>query len=302
MAKYKDSIEWEEAQKQERLEEERQERGERFKVLAIGIGIFLGLFLILTISLSWFVVSAGKVGVITHFGAVDRVAYPGLGWKVPYIEGIEVMDVRTQKTEIDVGAASKDLQAVSATIAVNFHLQGEHAVDVYQNVGKAYNELVILPAIQNAFKATTALYTAEELISKRNEVSAMAEENLQLQLNQYFITVETLNIINFDFSAEFNAAIEQKQVAQQQVEKSKQELARAKVEAETLLTQAKAQADAKIIVAQGEAESQKVLKDTGGLTMEYLQYLFLGKWNGALPQITSGDFSALLDVSTYLSK
>lgn len=263
-------------------------------------GSVLVFFIVLSLFLSCFVVPAGKVGVITRFGAVNRVAYPGFGWKIPFAEGITKMDTRTQKVQIDVGAASKDLQAVSATIAVNYHLQGDKAVIMYQNVGTDYDNLVILPAIQNAFKATTAHFTAEQLINTRDAVSIEAESKLQEQLSQYSIVVENLNIINFDFSPEFNSAIEQKQVAQQNVEKAKQELAKAQIDAQTKLVEAQGTANSEIEKARGQSEAQKLIAQGMGLTPEYLQYLFLQTWDGKLPVISSSNLNTLLDVNEYL--
>jgi len=252
----------------------------------IGALVFMGVILLM---LTLFIVPAGSVGVVTRFGAVNRVAYPGLGVKIPLVEWVVEMDVRTQKDEVDTSAASKDLQVVTSTIAVNYHLDGQYAVEVYQNIGRRYTDIVIAPAIQNIFKATTAKYTAEQLITNREAVRIQAEEELATQLLPYHVIVENFNIVNFDFSPEFNAAIEAKQVAQQQVETAKQRLAQAQVDAQTALAQAKGQADA-----------QAMLNNSGALTPEYLRYLALTKWNGILPTVTSGAIP-FIDVSTVTS-
>jgi regulator of protease activity HflC (stomatin/prohibitin superfamily) len=198
------------------------------------------------------------------------------------------MSIRTQKDQVDAGAASKDLQTVTSTIAVNYILDGQHAVDVYQNLGKNYQDLVIAPAIQNVFKATTSQYTAEQLITERNEVRIAAEQALTEQLAPYHIIVQNFNIINFDFSPEFNAAIEAKQVAQQQVETAKQLLAKAQIDAQTMVT-----------AAQGQADAQKAIANTGGLTAEYLQWKALDKWNGVLPMVTGG-VTPFIDINSLV--
>jgi len=149
-----------------------------------------------------------------------------------------------------------------------------------------YQDILIAPAVQNIFKAVTAQYTAEELITKREQVRVKAEDALAAQLAVYHVIVENFNIINFDFSPEFNAAIEAKQVAQQQVETAKQLLAKAQIEAQTAVAQ-----------AQGQADAQAALKNTGALTPEYLEYLALTKWNGTLPIVTSG--TPFIDVTGF---
>lgn len=243
--------------------------------------IILGIIAVVALVLffdSWFIVPAGEVGVVTRFGAVSRVAYPGFSMKVPLVEGVTDMDTRTQKDQVDAQAASGDLQSVKSTIAVNYHLEGDHAVNVYQNIGPDYQDKVVAPAIQNIFKAVTAKYTAEQLITQREAVRDQAEQALKDQLASYFVVVENFNIVNFDFSPEFDQAIEQKQVAQQSVETSKQQLAKAQVDAQTAVAQAK-----------GQADSQAALKDTGALSPEYLQYIAIQKWNGILPTYTGGN-------------
>ncbi|MGI6260160.1 MAG: prohibitin family protein [Anaerolineaceae bacterium] len=233
-------------------------------------------------------VEAGNIGVVTRFGAVNRVAYPGINFKLPFIEKVVPLSIRTQKDEVPATAMSENLQVVTSLIAVNYHLDGSRAEEVYQNVGSNYAEIIVAPAIQNTFKAVTAQFSAEELITKRDEVRMMAEEELTKQLEPYYIVVENFNIVNFDFSEEYQNAIEAKQVAQQQVETSKQKLAQAEIDAQTVIAQ-----------AQGQADAQKALKDTGALTQEYLQYLFLTKWNGVLPSVM-GSVSPVIDISRYM--
>jgi regulator of protease activity HflC (stomatin/prohibitin superfamily) len=228
----------------------------------------IGILIILPVIGVWSIVGAGNVGVITRFGAVNRVATPGIILKFPLIEFVNSMETRTQKEQADASSASKDLQEVKATIALNYHLRGEKAVEVYQNIGTDYKIRVIDPAMQEAFKATTAKFTAEELIGKREAVKQEALNELKDRLNHYNVIVDNFNIINFDFSTEFNQAIEQKQVAQQNLE-------RAKLEAQTAKTQ-----------AEGQAQAQKALRDTGSLSPEYLEFLALQKWNGILPTVT----------------
>lgn len=238
----------------------------------------IGIVLLVLFFGSWFSVGAGQIGVVTRFGAVNRVAYPGVGFKLPLLEGVTKMDTRTQKDQVDAQAASQDLQSVKSTIAVNYHLDGNKAVDVYQNIGPDYQDKIIAPAIQNTFKSITAKYTAEQLITQREAVRIQAEGGLKDQLAQYHVVVENFNIVNFDFSPEFNTAIEQKQVASQQVETAKQTLAKTQVDAQIAKSQ-----------AQGQADAQAALKNTGALSPEYLQFLAVQKWNGVLPTYTGGN-------------
>ena len=254
------------------------------KIIRMGLSVFF-LFTMLIGSVN--IVSAGFVGVVTRFGAVNRVVYPGISFKIPYFEGLKRMDVREQKSEVDAASASKDLQEVSATVALNFRLDGAYATTVYQDVGVKYQDIIIAPAIPDVLKSTTALFTAEELITKRPQVSLAAKEALASRLAKSHILVIDFSIINFDFSPVFTEAIEVKVKEQQEVETAKQKLAKTKVEAET----AKAK-------AQGEADAQAALRNTGALSPEYLEYLALTKWNGVLPTVVGGA-TPFIDVAGF---
>jgi len=254
-------------------------------------GLVVGvLFLAWLMFLSVYTVPAGFVGVVTRFSAVQRIVQPGFGIKIPFIEDVVKMDVRTQKDQTDATAASSDLQQVTSTIAVNYNLDPAYASTVYQTVGTDYPDILIAPAIQNIFKATTAKFTAEQLIDQREQVRASAEAALKTQLSQYHVLVLNFNIVNFNFSDQFNQAIEAKQVAQQQVETAKQLLAKAQVDAQTAVAQ-----------AQGQADAQKALKDAGSLTPEYLEFLAIQKWDGRLPTVVTGGATPFIDLSQFMN-
>jgi regulator of protease activity HflC (stomatin/prohibitin superfamily) len=256
------------------------------------VGLVAGLLLLAwLLAQSVYTVPAGFVGVVTRFGAVERIVQPGLGTKVPFIEDVVRMDVRTQKDQTDATAASSDLQQVTSTIAVNYNLDPAYASSVYQSVGTDYADILIAPAIQNIFKATTAQFTAEQLIDQREQVRAKAEDALKTQLAQYHVVVLNFNIVNFNFSDQFNQAIEAKQVAQQQVETAKQLLAKAEVDAQTAVAQ-----------AQGQADAQKALKDAGSLTPEYLEFLSIQKWDGRLPTVVAGGTTPFIDLSQFTNQ
>lgn len=231
----------------------------------IGVIILLLIISSLPVVGAWTTVSAGHVGVVTRLGAVNRVANPGLVIKIPFIEQVYKMETRTQLEQVDAQSASKDLQQVQATIALNFHLRGQNAVDVYQNIGVEYKERIIGPAMQEAFKAATAQFTASDLIGKREAVKLQTFQELKDRLEKYNIVVDDFNTVNFKFSDEFDVAIEQKTVAQQNKEK-------AQIEAETAL-----------IKAQGQVNAQRALQQAGTLTPEYLRFHAQEKWNGVLP-------------------
>lgn len=243
------------------------------------------------------IVEAGHVGVVTRFGAVTGVNFEqGLHYKIPFVEGVWVADVRTQKEQVDAAAASRDLQEVKSTIALNYHLDPAKAPQVYRDIGELYKQRVVDPAIQEAFKFATAQYTAEELITKRETVKNLARDYLRERLGNFNVLVEELNIVSFEFSRAFNDAIEAKQVAAQRVLEAQNVRERARVEAETRVIAAEGEASAVLVRAKAAAEAQQIQRAT--LSDLYVQFLAVDKWDGKLPSVTGGGAVPFIQIPT----
>ena len=236
-------------------------------------------------------VPTGFIGVRTQFGAVvGKELSPGLQMKIPFIQNIDTIDCRTQKIEADANAASKDLQNISSKIAVNFSVNPELAVNLYKQIGNNYKSVIIDPAVQEVVKMITAQFTAEEIITKRSDVSMKMTSLLTEKIADDGIKVEAFNVINFDFSEEFNRAIENKQVAQQQALKAEQDLNRIKIEAEQKTVQAKAEADAL------KLQKQEITSDLLELRRIEAQLKAIEKWDGKLPTYNGGDAVPFIDI------
>ena len=247
------------------------------------------------------IVPAGHTGVIVTMGKVsDRVLSEGMHLKVPFAQQIVMMNNKIQKTEIDSNGVSKDLQTVSSGVAINYNINKDDSAKIYQSIGEGYADTVLQPAIQESMKAITAQYTAEELITKRSAVGEEIGATLAEKVQEYGILIDKFNIINFDFSEEFNAAIEQKQVAEQnklraETEKE-QKVIEAQADAEQKVIAAKAEADA--IRQKAEAEAEANEKINASLNENVLKYQQIEKWNGEYPNVVSSDSSILVDASS----
>lgn len=232
-------------------------------------------------------VGAGERGVLLSRGAVqDEVKQPGWHFVVPFVSNIVAMDVQTQKVEVTADSASKDLQSVNATVALNYHVEPSQVNLLYRDIGKDYDERVIQPAIQESVKAATAQFTAEELITKRPEVGTVIRETLVERLVDNYIVVEDFSIVNFSFSAEFNKAIEAKQTAEQEAKKAENDLRRIEVEAKQTIEKARAEAES--IRIQGEA-----LRENSQL----VELKAVEKWDGKLPTYNGSGAVPFLNIS-----
>ncbi len=243
------------------------------RVSQLGVAILLGIVLMM----SFTTIGAGERGVVfSRIGGVqDRILNEGWQFKIPFIEDIIHMDVKIQKSETAASASSQDLQIVRSVIVLNYHLDPTAVNMIYQEVGLGYESRIINPAVQESVKAITAHFTAEELITKRDQVSLEIKESLMERLSRNQIIVDEFSITELNFSDVFNQSIEAKQVAEQMALKARQDLERIKVEAEQT-----------VAAAGAEAEAQRLQRAT--ITPELIQLRAIEKWDGKLPQVTGG--------------
>ncbi|SCM78341.1 conserved hypothetical protein [uncultured Sporomusa sp.] len=256
--------------------------GEKFTKVLLPF-MLAGIILLLLAFNSIVIVQAGTRGIVLQLGAVQPlVLNEGLHFKIPFVQQVIPVDVRVGKAQSDQTAASRDLQIVTTTIAVNFHLVPDEVNTLYQNVGLAYEDRIVAPAIGEAVKAVTAQYTAEELISKRSEVSAKVKETLAAKLSTYHMALDEINITEFKFSTEYNNAIEQKQIAEQNALKAKLDLQRIAVEAQQKVERAKAEAESLRL------QKQEVTQELIDLRRIEAQMRAIEKWDGKMPSVTGG--------------
>ena len=230
---------------------------------------------ILVILNPFVIIPAGHRGVVMNWGAVSQEIFnEGLHWRTPIVQSVATIDIQIQKEEVKVGAASKDLQELSTIVALNYHLDPTKVNELYQGIGLKYNERIIDPAVQEAVKAATAKYTAEEAITKRSEVKEAIKNLLTSRLAKEYIVVDEVSIKDFDFSKSFNDAIEAKVTAEQEALQAKNVLEKVKFQAEQRIAQATAEAEA--IKIQAESISKQ-----GG--QSYVNLKAIEKWDGKLP-------------------
>lgn len=278
------------------------------RLAAMAIAVFLALIVLPN---CFATVPVGSTGIMLTMGKVEDTALPeGMHFKIPFVQRIVSMDNRVKKLELSTEAFSKDIQTVSATLAVNYRLQTEKTFAIYKSTGTAYEVL----------KSVCAQYTAEELISKRAESSDKMRDELDAKLSQIGISITDFNIIDFDFSDEFISAVESKQVAEQlkkkaatenetaiaQAEREKQvSIKQSEAEAERVRIAAEAQAQSTLIAAQAEADAVKLAADAEAYRLEQIGRQLTDKtilntlaenWNGELPGVVGAGAAGILNL------
>ena len=227
------------------------------------------LFVIITIFASFTTIKSGEVGLRVKFGKIiDTNLDEGINFKIPYIESIKKVNIKVQKSELNVESSTKDMQIINTTIAVNYRVDSQKAAYLYKTVGNDYDETILQPAIKESIKSAIAQYDAEQITTKRAEVSTSCLETIQNKVKKYGIVVEDFNLTNFSFSTVYTNAIEQRKVAEQNLQREKLE------------------AERKVIEAEATKKTNDLLKQT--LTDELIAKQFIEKWDGKLPQTYAG--------------
>ncbi|CAN1212872.1 Band 7 domain-containing protein [Tumidithrix helvetica PCC 7403] len=256
--------------------------------IARRIAIF---FCLIAIVVNFFaIVGAGERGVLMQFGRVQQeILDEGIHFVVPLIHSVQKLSVRVQKQQIIAEASSKDLQDVFADIALNWHIIPEKANVIFQQIGneQAIVERIIQPAVEEVLKAIIAKYTAEEIITTREEVKAGVDRALSDRLSAYHIAVDDISLIHVHFSQQFSDAVETKQIAEQEAKRAR-----------FIALKAQREAEAKVNLAKGEAEAQRIIQQT--LTPDLIQKQIVDKWNGNLPLVMGDKSTSLLDLSKFL--
>jgi regulator of protease activity HflC (stomatin/prohibitin superfamily) len=234
-------------------------------------------------------IGTGKRGVLVEMGAVqDTILGEGLHFIAPW-KSVKKMDVQVQKVDVKSEASSKDLQVVHTKVSLNFHPDPAKVNKIYQLLSADYDDRVIRPAIQEYMKKATAMYTAEELVTKRELVKEAFRQSLSAALSVNNIMLDNVFITNFEFSPEFNKAIEAKVTAEQQALQEKNNLAKVKYQAEQKVATATAEATAIAIQA-------KAVTSQGG--KDYVQLRAIEKWDGHLPaQMIPGSAVPFIDLT-----
>ena len=228
--------------------------------------------------LPWYTIDQGERGVMTTFGKTSPdPLQPGLGIKWPIVQTVHKYPVRVQVHSAPASSASKDLQSVDTTIAINYHFNPEDVVKVYSKLSSDYERVIIDPNVQDAVKNATAQFTAPELIQQRPNVEDLISARLKQELGDYYIVVDGVRIVNFAFSAQFKESIEAANTAKQQLLKAQTEKEIAEVQADMIVINAEAKA------REFELQGRALKENPDVATIKFIE-----KWDGVLPVYSAG--------------
>jgi regulator of protease activity HflC (stomatin/prohibitin superfamily) len=258
------------------------------------LGVFAALFL-LTGFLGFFTVDQGEVSVVTRAGQYKEVVGPGFNFKMPFIDGATDFEIRTQKYDVEkVVSYSRDIQQSTSRIVVNYDLPAANVERVFKQLGKDYAARVLYPAVLDKYKEVFGQYTAAEIVADRNKVGIDVTRAIREEVLPHGINVTAVQIVNIDFTKEFEHAIEAAVKAKAQVTEAEQILRRKEVEAKTVVVQAEAaaeaarkeaagKADALILTSSAEAKAHEIVGKAIAANPVIVEMKKAERWDGKLP-------------------
>jgi regulator of protease activity HflC (stomatin/prohibitin superfamily) len=266
----------------------------RFGCAGVAIGGFVilaAVYLVASIN----VVPPGHVGVVIQMGQVQpNTLPPGVYFRPFLVQNVIDFETRVRTHNFNaIDAASREYQSVKLTGTLNFSIDAQRADDLYQQVGLDFSGRVIDAAFSDTIKEIVPRFSVTEILGKREEIRGLTKEKIGTSLDRYGIRVEDIYLTDISFSPEYTQAIEQKQVAQQLVEREREILNQKKIQAEQSEIQAKGEALAEVARAQGAAEANKLL--TQSITPELIEYQRVQRWDGRMP-LYQGNANVMLPV------
>ena len=216
-------------------------------------GIIAALLVFISFN-SFVVINPGQAGVLSILGkAQDGALLEGMHFRPPLVSAVDVYDVTVQKFEVPAQSATKDLQDLTASFAINFRLDPVQVVQIRRTQGTLQNIVakIIAPQTQESFKIAAAKRTVEQSITQRSELKQDFDDALNERLAKYGIIVLDTSVIDLNFSPEFARAVEEKQIAEQRAQR-----------AVYVAQEAEQEAQADVNRAKGKAEAQRLLAET----------------------------------------
>ncbi|WNC67523.1 prohibitin family protein [Thalassotalea nanhaiensis] len=274
------------------------------KSLAGALVVAIGLFG------SIYTVNEGHIGIVKRFSEAKEQVNPGLHFKVPFIDTVEEIEVRTRKNEEKMASSTKEQMPVTVIVSVNWTVDKSAALDLFRQYGglTQFESRILDPRFRSATKDVIPKYDAEQLIQDRASAIQAIEANFIEEMKDFPVSVDNIQIENIQLPAKYLTSIETKQTEKNLAAAEEHKLARQNLEAQRAVNTAKAQADGIELVAIAEAKAIKLkgLAEAEAITAKakalgnnplIVKLTEAQNWDGKLPAtMLGGDNLPILDL------
>lgn len=271
------------------------EEGKDTASVISGILIFALVIAFILVPFSFHTVSSGKVAVVKHLGKIEGVKTAGTHYDLWITNKYMKYDTKIQDFEVFTAAYSSDAQPMEIAMTIQYQIISDKVIDIATQYGKLdiLQNRIESVAIERV-KAVLSSYTAMDIIAKRASISSDVEEAIKDTIgDEYYVNVTTVVLDNIDFSDAFEQAVEDKMIAEQAKLKADYENEKKVANAQAQVDIARAEAEALMIAAEAEARANEIVSSS--ITDKIIEKMWLEKWDGKLPTVTSGD-GVMIDV------
>lgn len=267
---------------------------------------------------SMYTIDEGHVGIIKRFGEAKEQVNPGLHAKIPFVDVVEVLEIRTRKNVEKLNASTHEQMPVTAVVSINWTVKRDQAFDLFKRYGglSQFETRILDPKLRSAAKDALARYKAEEIIQNRSRVIAQIEELLLDEMKEYPVKLDSAQLEDLGLPKKYIQSIETKQTEKNLAAAEQHRLERQKLEAQRAVNTANAKRDAAKATADGKAyaikieavaeaqaiklrglaEAEAIKKKAEALQDSHLlvEYVRAQQWNGQMPQTMMGEGQNIL--------
>lgn len=248
----------------------------------------------LVVAATLVVVPAGHRGVVYSAAGGVNVSerQEGFSFVLPFAQNVVPVSIRTQKFFTDKAfAQSADLQEITVHVSVNYHIAPDKAAELYQSVGLNYAETVVSPAILQLVKERVGLIKAADFASRRAALAGEIRDALTDQLAGYGLVVEFVNIEDAVFDPAFIQSVKEKVIADEEAAEQRRLIEAEAAKRDQAILQAEGRAQSILIEARAQAEANSLVSET--LTIDLITWQQILKWDGILPTTLVSDSAQL---------
>jgi len=232
-----------------------------FKNLNIPVGaLSIAALVVMGLFGSVYTVNEGHIGIVKRFSEAKKQVSPGLHFKMPIIDSVEEIEVRTRKNEEKMASSTKEQMPVTLIVSVNWTVEKSAALDLYRQYGglSQFESRILDPRFRSATKDVIPKYDAEQLIQDRASAIQAIESSFIEEMKGFPVSVDNIQIENIVLPKKYLTSIETKQTEKNLAAAEKHKLARQNLEAQRAVNTAKAKADGIELVAIAEAKAIKL--------------------------------------------
>lgn len=235
---------------------------------------------------SFYTIKSTQRGILSTFGKINpEPINDGLHVKIPFIQTIKKVNIQQKKHDGEENAYTRDVQTAMVRYTINYDIVKHNVSNLYANIGESYHDRIVVPYIRSAMKEAFGNFAATEIVENRDEIRVEIERLIRRSVDSnYFYNVQ-FQLTNIDFDDEFELAIREKQVAEQNALKAK-----------NITVQVEEQAKQTKIKAEADAEAIRIKANALDRNPKLVEYEAVQKWNGELPTYMMGDAVPFLNL------